>query len=173
MVNDVMTELKSAKTQQVEAQEVETQQAEPQQVEAQEVETQQAEAQQIAVSLEESGSSAPLESDEGTAELKAMLSKGVEVMSNLDKILGDFFSDYKQLIVSLGLVFGAIVSVKLTLALLGALNEIPLVEPFLELVGLGYSAWFITRFMLKSEKRQEFYSKFTATKDQVLGKSNS
>ena len=139
VVDDVMTELKSAEA-------------------------------QINVNLEESGSLAPLETDESTAELKAMLSKGVEVVSNLDTILGNFFSEYKQLIVSLGLVFGAIVSVKLTLALLSALNEIPLIEPILELVGLGYSAWFVTRFMLKSEKRQEFYSKFTDTKDQVLGK---
>lgn len=144
-----MTELTSAEAQQIEAQ---------------------LEAQQIDAILEESGSLAPLESDESTAELKAMLAKGVEVVSNLDKILGNFFSEYKQLIVSLGLVFGAIVSVKLTLALLSALNEIPLIEPILELVGLGYSVWFVTRFMLKSEKRQEFYSKFTDTKDQVLGK---
>lgn len=129
-----------------------------------------AEAQQIDDKFEESGSLAPLESDEGTTELKAMLSKGVEVVSNLDTILGNFFSEYKQLIVSLGLVFGAIISVKLTLALLSALNEIPLIQPILELVGLGYSAWFVTRFMLKSEKRQEFYSKFMDTKDQVLGK---
>ena len=134
VVNDVMTELKSAEA-------------------------------QVNANLEESGSLAPLESDESTAELKAMLSKGVEVVSNLDTILGNFFSEYKQLIVSLGLVFGAIVSVKLTLAMLGALNEIPLVEPILELVGLGYSVWFVTRFMLKSEKRQEFYSKFTDTKE--------
>jgi hypothetical protein len=55
-------------------------------------------------------------------------------------------------------VFAAIVSVKLTLALLSALNEIPLVEPILEIVGLIYSAWFVTRFMIKAEKRQAFYS---------------
>ena len=108
--------------------------------------------------------------DDSTAELKAMLGKGVEVVSNLDTILGNFFSEYRQLIISLGLVFGSIVAVKLTLALLSALNEIPLVEPILELVGLGYTAWFVTRFMLKSEKRQEFYAKFTDTKDSVLGK---
>jgi hypothetical protein len=125
---------------------------------------------EINANLEEIGSMEPLDNDESTTELKAMLSKGVEVVSNLDMILGNFFSEYKQLIVSLGLVFGAIISVKLTLALLGALNEIPLVEPILELVGLGYSVWFVTRFMLKSEKRQELYSKFTDTKDQVLGK---
>jgi len=125
---------------------------------------------EINANLEEIGSMEPLDNGESTTELKAMLSKGVEVVSNLDMILGNFFSEYKQLIVSLGLVFGAIISVKLTLALLGALNEIPLVEPILELVGLGYSVWFVTRFMLKSEKRQELYSKFTDTKDQVLGK---
>ncbi len=125
----------------------------------------------VEASLEAAGSLAPLASDsEGSAEFKAMLGKGVEVISNLDTILGKFFNEYRQLIVSLGLVFGAIVSVKLTLALLSALNEIPLVEPLLELVGLGYTAWFVIRFMLKSEKRQEFYAKFSDTKESVLGK---
>jgi hypothetical protein len=126
---------------------------------------------QVTASLEEAGSLAPLAAEEdSTAEFKAMLGKGVEVISNLDTILGNFFHEYRQLIVSLGLVFGTIVSVKLTLALLSALNEIPLVEPLLELVGLGYTAWFVIRFMLKSEKRQEFYAKFSDTKDSVLGK---
>ena len=125
----------------------------------------------IEENTETAGVLVPLTSeDDSTAELKAMLGKGVEVVSNLDTILGNFFSEYRQLIISLGLVFGSIVAVKLTLALLSALNEIPLVEPILELVGLGYTAWFVTRFMLKSEKRQEFYAKFTDTKDSVLGK---
>jgi len=126
---------------------------------------------QVNASLEESGSLAPLgETDESTAELRAMVSKGVAFVSNLDTILGNFVNEYKQLIVTLGLVFGAVVSVKLTLALLSALNEVPLVQPVLELVGLGYTAWFVSRFMLKAEKRQEFYEKFTDAKDQVLGK---
>ena len=124
----------------------------------------------VEANLETGGVLAPMTSEEdSTAELKAMLGKGVEVVSNLDTILGDFFSEYRQLIVSLGLGFGSIIAVKLTLALLSALNEIPLVEPILELVGLVYTAWFVTRFMLKSEKRQEFYEKFTDTKDSVLG----
>ena len=125
----------------------------------------------IEENTETAGVLVPLTSEEdSTAELKAMLGKGVEVVSNLDTILGNFFSEYRQLIISLGLVFGSIVAVKLTLALLSALNEIPLVEPSLELVGLGFTVWFVTRFMLKSEKRQEFYTKFTDTKDSVLGK---
>ena len=124
----------------------------------------------VEANLETAGVLVPLTTEEdSTSELKAMLGKGVEVVSNLDTILGNFFSEYRQLLISLGLGFGSIVAVKLTLALLSALNEIPLVEPILELVGLGYTAWFVTRFMLKSEKRQEFYEKFTDTKDSVLG----
>jgi hypothetical protein len=70
---------------------------------------------QVTASLEEAGLLAPLAAEEdSTTELKAMLGKGVEIISNLDTILGNFFNEYRQLIVSLGLVFGAIVSVKLT-----------------------------------------------------------
>ena len=124
----------------------------------------------VEANLEAAGVLAPLTIEEdNNSELKAILGKGVEVVSNLDTILGNFFSEYRQLLISLGLGFGSIVAVKLTLALLSALNEIPLVEPILELVGLGYTAWFVTRFMLKSEKRQEFYEKFTDTKNSVLG----
>lgn len=127
----------------------------------------------VEASLETAGVLAPITNEEdSTTELKAMLGRGVEVVSNLDAILGDFFNEYRQLIVSLGLGFGSIIAVKLTLALLSALNEIPLVEPILELVGLGYTAWFVTRFMLKAEKRQEFYHKFADTKDSVLGKKD-
>ena len=125
----------------------------------------------VEANLNAAGVLAPMTIEEdNSAEFKAILGKGVEVVSNLDTILGNFFNEYRQLIISLGLGFGSIIAVKLTLALLSALNEIPLVEPILELVGLGYTAWFVTRFMLKSEKRQEFYAKFSETKDSVLGK---
>ncbi len=45
----------------------------------------------VAASLEEAGTLATLSSeDDSTAEIKAMLNKGVEVISNLDTILGNF-----------------------------------------------------------------------------------
>ncbi|MGI0491305.1 CAAD domain-containing protein [Alkalinema pantanalense CENA528] len=122
------------------------------------------------ISLEEAGTLAQLSSTNETSEqVKEVLNAAYEILSNLPERLGEFFTEYKQLMVTLGLIFGSIVAVKLTLALLAALNEIPLVEPVLELIGLGYSTWFVIRFMLKAEKRQEFYAKFNDTKDQVLG----
>ncbi|MBD2328936.1 CAAD domain-containing protein [Alkalinema sp. FACHB-956] len=138
-----------------------------------ETELQQAEStaqSEATISLEDAGTLAQLSSSNETSEqVKEVLSVAYEILSNLPERLGEFFTEYKQLMVTLGLIFGSIVAVKLTLALLAALNEIPLVEPVLELIGLGYSTWFIIRFMLKAEKRQEFYVKFNDTKDQVLG----
>ncbi|OUC12833.1 MAG: hypothetical protein B0A82_20920 [Alkalinema sp. CACIAM 70d] len=138
-----------------------------------ETELQQAEStaqSEATISLEDAGTLAQLSSSNETSEqVKEVLNAAYEILSNLPERLGEFFTEYKQLMVTLGLIFGSIVAVKLTLALLAALNEIPLVEPVLELIGLGYSTWFIIRFMLKAEKRQEFYTKFNDTKDQVLG----
>jgi hypothetical protein len=67
--------------------------------------------------LEESGSK-PSSDRKNAAELKAMLSKRCKVVQQFRYDSWQFFNEYKQLIVSLGLVFAAIVSVKLTLALL-------------------------------------------------------
>lgn len=123
------------------------------------------------ISLEEGGTLAPLAGEnDSTEQLKEILGTAYDILSNLPERVGEFFAEYKQIIITVGLISGSIVAVKLTLALLSALNEIPLVEPLLELVGLGYSTWFIIRFMLKADKRQEFYAKFNETKDQVLGK---
>jgi hypothetical protein len=71
--------------------------------------------------------------------------------------------------VTLGLIFGAVVSVKLTLALLDAINDIPLLAPTFELIGLAYTAWFIYRYLWKASTRQELSGDFNALKDQVLG----
>ena len=65
----------------------------------------------VEASLETAGVLAPITNEEdSTTELKAMLGRGVEVVSNLDAILGDFFNEYRQLIVSLGLGFGSIIA---------------------------------------------------------------
>jgi CAAD domains of cyanobacterial aminoacyl-tRNA synthetase len=117
------------------------------------------------------GSLAPFSvSDDPTEQMKAYAAKAVDVLSNLPDYLGSFFADYRQPIVTAGLFFGAFVGVKLTFALLAALNEIPLVEPGLELIGLTYTAWFVYRYIIKADNRQELSSKYNGVKDQVFGK---
>ncbi len=91
-------------------------------------------------------------------------------LATLPEYVGNFFNDYKQPLVSIGLILGAIVSVKVLLAVLDALNDIPLVAPTFELIGIGYSTWFVYRYLLKASTRQELTSEITTLKSQVVGR---
>ena len=94
-------------------------------------------------------------------------------LATLPEYLGSFFNRYKQPLVSIGLIVTAIVAVKVVLAILDALNDIPLVSPTFELIGIGYSTWFIYRYLLKASTRQELTDEITTLKSQVVGKEIS
>ncbi len=91
-------------------------------------------------------------------------------LATLPEYLGSFFNKYRQPLVTIGLIVGAIVAVKVVLAILDALNDIPLVAPTFELIGIGYSAWFIYRYLLKASTRQELTNEIATLKSQVVGK---
>ncbi|MDZ8258782.1 CAAD domain-containing protein [Nostoc sp. ChiQUE01b] len=91
-------------------------------------------------------------------------------LATLPDYLGSFFNQYKQPLVTVGLILGSIVAVKVLLAILDALNDIPLVAPTFELIGIGYSAWFVYRYLLKASTRKELTSEITTLKSQVVGK---
>ncbi|WP_421654853.1 CAAD domain-containing protein [Leptothermofonsia sp. ETS-13] len=103
-------------------------------------------------------------------QMKQIWDRIYEVLSGLPEYLSDFFGEYKRPLVTLGLIFASIVSVKLTLALLDAINDIPLLAPTFELIGIGYSVWFIYRYLWKASSRSELVNDFNALKDEVLGK---
>ncbi len=92
-------------------------------------------------------------------------------LATLPEYLGSFFNQYKQPLVSVGLIVAAIVSVKVLLAVLDSLNDVPLVAPTFELIGIGYSAWFVYRYLLKASTRKELTSEITTLKSQVVGKN--
>ncbi|MEH2117270.1 MAG: CAAD domain-containing protein [Nostoc sp.] len=91
-------------------------------------------------------------------------------LATLPEYLGSFFNQYRQPLVTVGLIVGSIVGVKVLLAILDALNDIPLVAPTFELIGIGYSAWFVYRYLLKASTRKELTSEITTLKSQVVGK---
>lgn len=92
-----------------------------------------------------------------------------DFLSKLPDYLGKFFSDYKQPLITLGLIVAGIITVKLTLALLSAINDVPLLAPIFELVGIGYTGWFVYRYLLQSATRQELLQEFNSLKAEVLG----
>ncbi|MBD2447047.1 CAAD domain-containing protein [Nostoc sp. FACHB-152] len=92
-------------------------------------------------------------------------------LATLPEYLGSFFNKYKQPLVSVGLIVTAIVAVKVLLAILDSLNDIPLVAPTFELIGIGYSAWFVYRYLLKASTRKELTNEITTLKSQVVGRN--
>lgn len=89
----------------------------------------------------------------------------VDFLSKLSENLGSFFGENQQLLINLGLIFGAIIAFRVSLAVIAAINEIPLVAPTFELVGIGYSIWFISRYLLNTSSRQELGQKIQAFLD--------
>lgn len=93
-----------------------------------------------------------------------------EFLSKLPDYVGGFFQSYQKPLITLALILSGVITVKVTLAVLDALNDIPLLAPVFELVGIGYTAWFVYRYLLKVETRQELGAELQALKGQVVGK---
>ena len=93
-----------------------------------------------------------------------------EFLSKLPDYVGGFFQSYQQPLITLALLLSGVITVKVTLAVLDAINDIPLLAPIFELVGIGYTAWFVYRYLLKVQNRQELASQFESLKGQVVGK---
>ncbi|HTL90291.1 MAG TPA: CAAD domain-containing protein [Leptolyngbya sp.] len=124
------------------------------------------------IKMEPAGTLAPASSDPSNEQWREIADKTYSVLATLPEQLGKFFSEYRKPLVTVGLIFGSIVSVKLTLALLGAINDVPLLQPTFELVGLSYSIWFVYRYLLKASNREELGQEFNKLKAQVVGRVN-
>lgn len=93
----------------------------------------------------------------------------VEFLSKVPEQIGGFFADYQKPLTTMGLILTATVTVYITLSILDAIDNIPLLSSILELVGLGYTIWFITRYLLKASTRQELFAEFNGFKEQIIG----
>ncbi|MGI2906101.1 CAAD domain-containing protein [Tolypothrix sp. VBCCA 56010] len=92
-----------------------------------------------------------------------------DFLAKLPENIGRFFNEYKKPIINVGLFIAAIVAVKIVLAILDALNDIPLLSPTFELVGISYSTWFTFRYLLKDSTRQELSANIESFKKQTFG----
>jgi CAAD domains of cyanobacterial aminoacyl-tRNA synthetase len=106
-------------------------------------------------------------------ELQEYTEKFTRFLGQLPEYIGSFFNEYKAQITSVALLVAAVLSVRIVLAILDALDDIPLVTTFFELVGIGYVTWFVSRYMLKASTRQEVMSEIKNFKQQILGQNSA
>ncbi|MEH2034829.1 CAAD domain-containing protein [Nostoc sp.] len=92
-----------------------------------------------------------------------------QFLEQLPQYLSDFFKDYKQPLISVALILAAIVTARVVLTVLAAINDIPLLSPLFELVGISYTSWFVFRYLLKASTRQELADEIQLLKSQFVG----
>ncbi|MEH1797592.1 MAG: CAAD domain-containing protein, partial [Nostoc sp.] len=76
-------------------------------------------------------------------------------LEQLPKYLGSFFAEYQMPIICFTTIITATIAVKIILAVLDVINDIPQLNLFFELTGIGYLIWFVFRYLFKASTRQE------------------
>ncbi|KAK8923770.1 hypothetical protein KSP39_PZI019607 [Platanthera zijinensis] len=64
---------------------------------------------------------------------------------------------------------GAVLTLWLSSTLIGAINTVPLLPKILELVGIGYSGWFVYRYLLFKSSRKELAAEIEDLKKKIVG----
>ncbi|PKU63249.1 protein CURVATURE THYLAKOID 1A, chloroplastic-like [Dendrobium catenatum] len=64
---------------------------------------------------------------------------------------------------------GAIVAVWLSSIVISAVNSVPLLPKLLELIGLGYTGWFVYRYLLFKSSRKELAEDIESLKKKIAG----
>ncbi len=87
----------------------------------------------------------------------------------LPNYIGRLFNDYKQPIVTVALIVVTFITLKVVLGVIDALNDVPLLVPTFELIGIGYLVWFSIRYLIGASNRQELSKILQFFKGQVVG----
>lgn len=110
-----------------------------------------------------------IDSSTETATWRKVIESATDIIADLPKYIGRFFQQNGSLMATLGWVFVALLGIRVLSALIGTINSIPLLTPLFELIGLGYTVWFVNRYLLTSGKRQELSQEISHIKQQILG----
>ncbi|UNU24465.1 CAAD domain-containing protein [Microcoleus vaginatus] len=107
-----------------------------------------------------------------TSQFQDIKDQVITILSEFPAYLSNFFADYQKPLITVGLILAGGISIKVMLGVLGALNDVPLVAPIFELIGMGYTGWFVYRYLLKASDRQELLTEIDSLKEQVVGKES-
>lgn len=107
-----------------------------------------------------------------TEELLQIGSQISHFLEQLPSYIKRFFKAYKSPLISLALIFAVIVSLRLIIAVINALNDLPLFAGSFEVIGIGFAIWFVYRYLLKASTRQEIALEIQILKEQITGKSD-
>lgn len=114
-----------------------------------------------------------LEVDNKQAEVIGNIKSVADSINELPKNFSEFVLDYRSFLAVLGYGTLAIVSVYICSAVIDAIEDIPIIAPLFEIVGLGYVIWFIWRYLFTVSRRQDFKQEVDSIKVNLLGPAKS
>ncbi|XP_075475065.1 uncharacterized protein LOC142505832 [Primulina tabacum] len=91
----------------------------------------------------------------------------LQLLKFLEDLNIKFDYEDKYSIIAFGV--GGLIALRISVAVIGAIDSIPLLPKVLELVGLGYTIWFTTRYLIFEQNREEFVARVKQLKEEVIG----
>ncbi|MEG4224581.1 glutamate--tRNA ligase [Microcoleus sp. N9_B2] len=110
--------------------------------------------------------------EEPPSQVQQIKEQIISILSEFPAYIGSFYEQYKSPLTVVGVIIASIVSLKVLLGIVDELNDIPLLAPTFELIGIGYTGWFVYRYLLRSSNRQQLGQEIQALKEQIFGKKS-
>jgi hypothetical protein len=95
-----------------------------------------------------------------------------EFLDQLPDYLNRFWVAYKLPLITLVAVLAVVVTLRVVATLLDAINDVPLLEPTFDLIGMIYFTWFAFRHLLLASTRQELWTNIRSWRMQLLGEGS-
>ena len=95
--------------------------------------------------------------------------KTKEVLSNFYNTMSKLFSGYQKALGGVFFLIALLLLMKLTVTVVTTINQIPVVNYILGLVGFIYTVRFVTQNLLFTKSRQSFLEKIKFTTENILG----
>ena len=110
------------------------------------------------------------ETDTTSNDESTPLSNKIEILEQITQLWHEYFGEGKKSNLILAIALIATIPVLATVSsLLDFLNKIPVLPSVFELVGFGYSVWFVYRYLLFAHTRKEITDAIGNWKQQIFG----
>ncbi len=96
----------------------------------------------------------------------------IKILSDLPNYLSNFYQHYKKPINITAAILTSYIALRLVVAVVEAVETVPLLAFGFELIGVGYSVWFVYRYLLRASERQELSETIKALKEEILGRDS-
>ena len=103
----------------------------------------------------------------------SIVGQSIRILFELPEVLGGFFKQYQKPLILTGIFFVAFLTIKCFVAALNAINELPLLPTIFELIGMGYSGWFVYRYLVKASQREELGKILQELKTEFIGSAEA